>query len=242
MNCRNTCIINNFPCYLVSRYKMGSCLIMMKVFLITFSIFLWAIAAGVMYGITAYFISINGLSSLTEGSNTVYTLVPLILIIVVALVLVVLGIVGIVGAVIGNKVLLVVFSSILIVVMVVQVGVGILAVVFRGEVVTSIETGFQVNIQRFNSSTAVEDTVNFIQSNLQCCGVTNVTDWDGQTLPDSCCSNNDCEDNEPFSVGCLSLIQSKITETSAVAIAIAILLALLETLGVVFAYVIMCLD
>ena len=81
---------------------MGTCLIVMKVFLIAFCVLLWAIAAGLLFAISAYFISINDLNSLTEGSNLVYTLVPLIVIIVIALVLVVLGFLGIIGGVIGT--------------------------------------------------------------------------------------------------------------------------------------------
>ncbi|KAI6655169.1 Tetraspanin-3-like [Oopsacas minuta] len=221
---------------------MGTCLIVMKIFLICFCVLLWGIAAALLYGITTYFISINDLSSLTEGSNLLYTLLPLLVIIVVALVLVVLGVLGIIGGIIGNKAMLSIFSCILVIVMVAQIAAGVLAVVFRSEVINHLSTGLQINIQRYENSTTVRDAVDFLQSSLQCCGVTNVTDWDEQPLPNSCCRNNDCETNEPFMTGCLSKIESTIIQSSAIAIAVAVVLALVETLGIVFACIVMCFD
>eukprot|EP00800_Vazella_pourtalesii_P003083 TRINITY_DN13078_c0_g1_i1.p1 TRINITY_DN13078_c0_g1~~TRINITY_DN13078_c0_g1_i1.p1 ORF type:complete len:221 (+),score=46.06 TRINITY_DN13078_c0_g1_i1:39-701(+) len=220
---------------------MGTCLIVMKVFLIAFCVLLWAIAAGLLFAISAYFISINDLNSLTEGSNLVYTLVPLIVIIVIALVLVVLGFLGIIGGVIGNKAMLSIFSCVLVIVMVAQIAVGVLAVVFRTEVINHLSTGLMVNIERYNTSNTVKDTIDFLQTNLQCCGVTNITDWN-DAIPDSCCLNKDCETNEPFMTGCLTKIEDTIIQSSAIVIVVAVLLALIETLGIVFACIVMCFD
>ena len=220
---------------------MGTCLIVMKVFLIIFCVLLWAIAAGLLFAISAYFISINDLSSLTEGSNLLYTLIPLIVIIVIALVLVALGFLGIIGGVIGNKAMLSIFSCVLVLVMVAQIAVGVLAVVFRTEVITHVSTGLVVNIERYNTSDTVKDTIDFIQTNLQCCGVTNITDWNDM-IPDSCCLNQDCETNEPFMTGCLTKIEATIIQSSAIVIVVAVLLALIETLGIVFACIVMCFD
>ena len=216
---------------------MGTCLIVMKVFLIAFCVLLWAIAAGLLFAISAYFISINDLNSLTEGSNLVYTLVPLIVIIVIALVLVVLGFLGIIGGVIGNKAMLSIFSCVLVIVMVAQIAVGVLAVVFRTEVINHLSTGLMVNIERYNTSNTVKDTIDFLQTNLQCCGVTNITDWN-DAIPDSCCLNKDCETNEPFMTGCLTKIEDTIIQSSAIVIVVA---SLIETLGIVFA-IVMCFD
>ena len=221
---------------------MGTCLIVMRIFLICFCVFLWAIAAGLLYGIGIYFISVNDLNSLTEGSNLLYTLLPLILIIIVALLLVVLGILGIIGAAIDNKAMLAVFSCALVFVMVAQVAAGVLTVMFRGVVIEHLRTGLEFNIrENYNSSSSVQETVDFLQSTLKCCGVVNDTIWEGD-IPNSCCENNDCVNNEPFMTGCLSIIESSIIQSSAIAISIAILLALVETLGIVFACIIMCFD
>ena len=221
---------------------MGTCLIVMKIFLICFCVFLWAIAAGLLYGIATYFISINDLSSLTEGSNLLYTLLPLIVVILVALVLVVLGIMGMIGAAIDNKALLSIFACVLVFVMVAQVAVGVLVVVFRGVVIQHLSAGLEFNIrENYNSSSTVRDTVDFLQSNLKCCGVINDTIWDGD-IPDSCCMDNDCVTNMPYMVGCLSIIETSIIQSSAIAISIAVLLALVETLGIVFACIVMCFD
>ena len=199
-------------------------------------------AAGLLYGIATYFISINDLSSLTEGSNLLYTLLPLIVVIIVALVLVVLGVLGIIGAVIDNKAMLSIFACALVFVMVAQVAAGVLVVVFRGVVIEHLSTGLEFNIrENYNSSNSVRDAVDFLQSTFMCCGVVNDTIWDGD-IPDSCCPEKDCSDTEPFTTGCLSLIESSIIESSAIAISIAVLLALVETLGVVFACIVMCFD
>ena len=64
----------------------------------------------------------------------------------------------------------------------------------------------------------VTETWNFVQQELECCGVVNSTDWSDVYVatPASCCANNTlpCNDNSPdlFTQGCLSVVEDTFVE------------------------------
>ena len=87
------------------------------------------------------------------------------------------------------------YSVILFAILLAQFGAGITAFVMKGDLTDGIETKMVDGMDNYGGEDygGVTDTWDFVQQELQCCGVNNYTDWgrvDGWmqgVVPNSCC-------------------------------------------------------
>lgn len=63
-------------------------------------------------------------------------------------------------------------------------------------------------IAEYGNNIEYKNSIDKIQSKLQCCGVLNEEDF--VTIPDSCCPKEDCQKSEPYQIGCLIPMQDDI--------------------------------
>lgn len=127
----------------------------------------------------------------------------------------------------GKVPLLYMYSSILLVIFMVETSLLSCGYIFREELTSSFHTGLGKGLQEYGKNSAQTAAIDDIQSTLQCCGLTNYTDWQatpwgrGHTgkLPHSCChSTRDAicshrkETADLYRTGCYRLVVSFIYE------------------------------
>jgi len=127
----------------------------------------------------------------------------------------------------GKVPLLYMYSSILLVIFMAEISLLSCGYIFREELTSSFHAGLGKGLQEYGKNSAQTAAIDDIQSTLQCCGLTNYTDWKitpwgrGHTgkLPHSCChSTRDaiCADRREtadlYRTGCYHIVVSFIYE------------------------------
>lgn len=121
-----------------------------------------------------------------------------ILLIIVGVIIFVVAFFGCCGAWKRSYCMLMIFSILLIVIFVLEIAGGIAAYVARNQVEQVIVTKMNEGMINYSDSEGVRKTWNHLQTELQCCGVTNYTDWQSVNVtttgdvriprPTSCCN------------------------------------------------------
>ncbi|KAI6655050.1 Tetraspanin-3-like [Oopsacas minuta] len=224
---------------------MKSMSVLLKAYLIFFNIFLCIVSIALLAGIAYYFYAADQYKGVADDRDVlVYTVVPLVILIVVAIMLFLLSILGIISACLDVKPLLLLYGVLLACVVLAQVIGGGLVIGFKDTVLKELSNGFIENIPTYSSSDAFRESVDYIQTQLQCCGVNSYTDWVKNgvlVIPQSCCkSNSGCVPVLPFiyTEGCIDKISGVLTKSAAITISVAIVLALIQLSGVVVAFII----
>ncbi|WP_411022940.1 tetraspanin family protein, partial [Salmonella sp. s51228] len=192
-----------------------------------------------------YFATLSTYDTLVNNTgNIVYRAVPLAILVLVALLLLLVSLVGFLGSCCNVKILLIIYNIMLIVIICLQVAGGALVVIFSNQAIGQITTVLVQNLANYNTTDAnVKEAIDAIQKTLQCCGANGAKDYEENVIPRSCCIDvNDCPDlyspnSDKFRVGCIKLIEAKISESSTIAIVVAIFLALFQASGVVLSYI-----
>lgn len=158
------------------------------------------------------------------------------LLIAVGCIITVLAFLGCFGAWCESRMALYLFAILLFVTFVLEIVAGILGVVYRDDVESKLETVLNSTLVDYATSEPVRKSWDAVQNEFDCCGVTNYTDYalhGVTTLPDSCCPGS-CTSTSPFMTGCYTKLVDWFDENYVVVGAIAIVLALLQILGIVF--------
>jgi CD63 antigen len=132
-----------------------------------------------------------------------------------------------------------VFISVL---LVCECGAGIAAFMLKGDLKDVMEHKFKDGLKNYNTEghEGVTNTWNTIQHDLKCCGVTEPADWLSAPygkIPRSCCKSTEteeCEEKDAYSVGCLALAEDKFISNIAVVGGVALGVAFLQLIGVIF--------
>jgi len=154
---------------------------------------------------------------------------------------------GCCGAIRENYCMLVTFSAIILGILLIEIiGAGLIFA-FKVKLKTLTEKGIIAAIEKYNNTnSAVDKVLDDIQSHLKCCGANNSTDWnknihfhDNRTLPYSCCpkseANEDCTELKAYDRGCVDQIDQEIRGSFGLLGGIAIAIAVIQLIGVVFA-------
>ena len=93
----------------------------------------------------------------------------------------------------------------MIVILLAQFGSAIAAFVLKDDLADSIEVKMRDGLQNYNKTgySGVTETWDFVQQQLECCGVTNLTDW-SQDIPQSCYAHHS---QHVFTRGCFSVME-----------------------------------
>ena len=92
---------------------------------------------------------------------------------------------GCCGAIKENKCMLYTYSTLLVLILLVEVGVGIAAFVLKGDLKNIVTTHMKEGIKSGNDTSSWDR----VQETFKCCGVEGKEDWKdaGKQIPDSCC-------------------------------------------------------
>lgn len=146
---------------------------------------------------------------------------------------------GCCGAVRENYCMIVTFTSLLVIVFILELSAGISGYVLRARASTVIEEKMIDTMQLYKNNTEIQMVWNNLQSDFHCCGTNNASDWMTvlQSIPASCCDNHNLsetnctlESSTLHGKGCyegfVSFIKSHVVQLGGVGIGIAVVQAI----------------
>uniref|UniRef100_A0A3Q3IF52 Tetraspanin n=1 Tax=Monopterus albus TaxID=43700 RepID=A0A3Q3IF52_MONAL len=96
---------------------------------------------------------------------------------------------GFLGALKENRCLLLMFFVLLFLMMLAELTAACLLLIYDNKVDATVKDNLSASLEKAkgqsSNSTEVINTWNWVQTNLQCCGIMNATDW-GERVPSSC--------------------------------------------------------
>ncbi|CAG2112198.1 unnamed protein product [Medioppia subpectinata] len=171
---------------------------------------------------------------------------------------------GCCGAIKENSCMLTSFSSIILVILLIElIGAGLIFA-FKSKLRTAAEKGIDEAIKKYNTvenGSDINIILDDIQKNMKCCGAANYTDWlenknvTADHYPDSCCENKTavvvlnttpapsllnptpmtCTAQFIHKDGCIGKLEDEIRSSVALLGGIAIAVAVIQLLGIIFA-------
>jgi CD63 antigen len=222
---------------------MNCCDVLIKyiVFLFNFVFFLTSVA---LIGIGAY-IQIH-MTKYLDFLGETYLNTSIILIIIGAVMLIV-TFFGCCGACTENPCMMYTYGTMLALILLSLIGVAITVYVFRNDAKTVIEDAMKKSLDKYDDAHAgVKSTWDIMQSDFQCCGVSNSTDWTGRgslstrDVPDSCCktATDGCgkgamtDSTKIYTTGCFSGFETYIAKNAGAAAGVGIGVIVLLFLGI----------
>ncbi|CAL1606459.1 unnamed protein product [Knipowitschia caucasica] len=160
---------------------------------------------------------------------------------------------GCCGAWKENFCMMTMFATLMALIIMAEFAAAIAGYVFRGKVTNVVQDSLADMISNYNSSSPeFRDTVDKLQHDLKCCGVNSSADWrsfsaEGNTVPDSCCitETEGCgrgtlsDSSKVYQTGCHEKVEDLLKANIQWIIVAALIIALLQILGVVFACLLM---
>jgi len=226
----------------------GCCDSIARFFLFLFN-FLFVVTGLALIGLGAY-VQIAAKEYLDFLGNQ-YANTPIIFIIV-GVVIFIVAFLGCCGACTKNKCMMYTYASLLLLILIVEIGAGIAAYVMQGQLETVVKDNMKDGMMNYNKTNyeGVTQSWNSMQRNLKCCGVTSKDDWKDATLtsygkiPHSCCKVDDdgavtencAEDpNNVFAKGCYPKMKEQFTANIDKVGGAALGIAAFQLMGVIFA-------
>ncbi|XP_012683983.1 tetraspanin 36 [Clupea harengus] len=223
-----------------------------KTVLLLLSLMFWAAGAALAY-VGAYVIkSYNSFQSFLEDKTT---LIPATIIIVVAAVMFIIGIVGCCSTLRESKIGLGFFMIIILLIFVAEVAALVCSFIYMKRLNGELEKSMTTVFAKYDGNNPETHTVDLLQSQLQCCGVQNYTDWSGtpwfsshnNTVPLSCCKTNNTEctgrPDQPSLLnteGCEPKLDKLIQDVMSYAMLVILGFAIIKFFGIVSVCVITC--
>ncbi|XP_070689837.1 tetraspanin 36 [Pempheris klunzingeri] len=165
-----------------------------KTVLLFLSLVFWAAGAALAY-VGAYVIrSYDNFDSFIQDK---YTLVPAAIIIGVSVVMFVFGLVGCCATIRESKVGLSFFFLIIMLIFAAEVAALVFSFIYQGKISGDLERSMNDVFAKYDGQDTETKAVDYLQTQLQCCGVKNYTSWSNtswftshnNTVPLSCCKN-----------------------------------------------------
>ncbi|XP_076586777.1 tetraspanin 36 [Chaetodon auriga] len=165
-----------------------------KTILLFLSLVFWAAGTALAY-VGAYVIrSYNDFDSFIQDK---YTLVPAAIIIGVSVVMFIFGLVGCCATIRESKVGLSCFFLIIMVIFAAEVAALVFSFIYQNKINGDLERSMNDAFTKYDGQDPETKAVDYLQTQLQCCGVQNYTSWSNttwftshnNTVPRSCCKN-----------------------------------------------------
>ena len=158
-----------------------------------------------------------------------YATDPAILLLATGLLIFVISFAGCLGSLRENVCLLRMYSVLLGLILIIEAVAGFLCYYYEKEVTTKMEAGFKQMIIRYRDDPDLQNLMNVLQSELECCGATGYTDWELNKyfncsspgieacgVPFSCCTKEYRGNDDAYNVQCgynvRTLTQSEMQE------------------------------
>ncbi|XP_018613763.1 tetraspanin 36 [Scleropages formosus] len=166
-----------------------------KTVLLILSLIFWAAGAALAYVGSYVLKSYTNFGDFLEDK---YTLIPAAIIIGVAVVMFVIGTLGCCATLKESKVGLGLFLLILLVIFTAEVTAFVFGFIYRGKINGNLDQSMKDVFKKYDGQNAETRAVNYLQIQLQCCGIKNYTDWTtlpwfrghNDSVPSSCCRAN----------------------------------------------------
>jgi len=149
--------------------------------------------------------------------------------------------------------LLYTYGTLLTLILLLEIGAVVTAVILKDDAEIAITEGFQANLMNYGKDNATTEAWGQIQSGLKCCGVDSFKDWEQVDtvpkgdVPDSCCVSEisgcgkgaanatlDSGDDERIhTTGCLVKVKDFLAENLAIVAGVAAGVVVLQLLGIV---------
>jgi CD63 antigen len=209
---------------------MGCCETFAKYIIILFNV-VFVLTGLFLIGVGAY-VQIDAKEYISFlGSSYLNT--PIILIVVGAVIFII-AFLGCCGAIKENKCMLYTYSTLLVLILLVEIGVGIAAFVLKGELKDVVTKHMNEGIANTNDTSSWDR----VQETFKCCGVDDKDDWKkaGKLYPDSCCEVKSVgcgkDDSKPkFERGCLEQFETWFQELIVIIGVVALAFAVVQLLG-----------
>ncbi|KAI1891095.1 hypothetical protein AGOR_G00160400 [Albula goreensis] len=220
-----------------------------KYLLFFFNFLFWVCGlALIVLGILAQ-VAINNTLVIQNASGAA---VPLV-IIGVGVVIFFIAFFGCCGAWKENYCMVTMFSVLLGLIVIVELGAAIAGYIFRGKLNDMVDSSLRDMISKYNSSSEdMRKAMDNIQKELKCCGVNNSADWgnfrpDGTSVPDSCCINQTAgcgnaamhDSSKVYQTGCLTEVENMLRKNVQLVIVAAVVIAFFQVTGIIFACMLM---
>ncbi|KAG9488331.1 hypothetical protein GDO78_007894 [Eleutherodactylus coqui] len=174
---------------------MGFGVFTSKTFLILLSLIFLAAAAALGY------VGINLVVTYKQYEKflqNAYVMLPAIIILAVAVLLFIIGLLGCFSSIQESCCGLGCFITLISIIFAAGVVTLLLGLVYKDKIDSEVEKNMKFLFEQYNGKTAGSSAVDFIQEELQCCGILNYTSWanatfyqTNHTVPQSCCKRNE---------------------------------------------------
>lgn len=223
-----------------------------KTVLLFLSLIFWVIAGVLSYVGTYVILSYKNYNHFIEDK---YVVVPAVVIIGVAIVMFIIGLLGCCATLRESRLGLGCFLFIILCIFVGEVTAFVLGVIYRGKIGPDLTKGMSGVFQKYDGHNAESRAVDYLQKELQCCGVDNLTDWKktewfkqgNGTVPVSCCklSFSNCTGNVSHmedlnTQGCKEKLADFFQRVLSYALLVILGFALVELFGMLSVCVITC--
>uniref|UniRef100_A0A3Q0S2X3 Tetraspanin n=1 Tax=Amphilophus citrinellus TaxID=61819 RepID=A0A3Q0S2X3_AMPCI len=176
-----------------------------------------------------------------------------IILIGVGLVIFFISFFGCCGAFKENYCMVTTFAVLLSLIIIIEIAAAIVGYVFRNKLSTIVQDSVTDMMNNYNKSKSeFKEAVDKLQQSMKCCGANSSADWkgiipDGKSVPDSCCVNvtKGCgtgamyDSAKVFQEGCTAAVEAALKTNILWVIVAAIVIAVLQLLGIVFACILM---
>jgi CD63 antigen len=152
---------------------------------------------------------------------------------------------GCCGAIKENACMLTSFSSIILVILLIElIGAGLIFA-FKSTLKSAAEKGIEAAIGKYNmtdNSTEINLILDDIQKNMKCCGAVNASDWQSHNkypadnYPPSCCATEITTKFciKPYDQGCIDKLEADVKGSIGLLGGIAIAVAVIQLIGIIF--------
>lgn len=176
------------------------------------------------------------------GGIDVYSLINNLsnVFIAVGFIVFLLGFLGCFGACCENKVMLVLYAILVMLILIAQLAGVALIAAFKSNVEGAFRTGLEQEFQKDYKNNATE--FNALFKTFQCCGIDSakdVTNATGRPLPAECCASQPCTLANAYE-GCYTKLESYINRYAAAFIGVGVGILIFQFLCIVFAFCLCC--
>ncbi|XP_067855285.1 tetraspanin-9-like isoform X3 [Heptranchias perlo] len=218
------------------------CLCCLKYLMFLFNLIFWLCGCGLL-GVGIWLSATQG--NFATISPSLPSLSAANLLIAIGTIVMVVGFLGCLGAIKENKCLLLSFFIVLLMIFFLELILVILFFVYRTEVAEYAREDLKIGLRLYGSegNVGLTNAWNIIQTEYECCGVDNSTDWEPvlgvNSVPDSCCEeySKGCGQHTPskwFVAGCYDKIVMLVEQQTVVLGTVAMSIVVIQILGMAF--------
>ncbi|KAM9331332.1 tetraspanin-36-like [Gastrophryne carolinensis] len=212
-----------------------------KFFLILISLIFLAAAAGLGY------VGINAIVTYKQYENflgNMYVMLPAVIILGLAVFMFIIGILGFCSTVQESCCGLGCFITLISIILAAGVAALILGLVYKDKIDPELEKNMAALFNKYDGGSLESSAIDFIQQELQCCGLNNYTSWrdtpwfkQNVTVPHSCCIKNatDCtgkmeETTKIYTQGCEAKVENVLHKVLGFSMLVILVFAIIELL------------